>query len=101
MRSAALYGCLQRCKGDHAAELILFCCNTQAGASDREIAHAAAEAAEAAFDEVADAELAHRGATTGGVPAAAFAVSDAVLHQRTYFVPTMVRLMRIFLLEVC
>ena len=40
---------------------------------------------------MADAEGAHRAATTGGVPAAAFAVSDAVLHQRTYFVPTMVR----------
>ncbi|BDA44066.1 probable minor histocompatibility antigen H13 [Coccomyxa sp. Obi] len=63
--------------------------NMQTGASDREIAHAAADAAEAAFDEVADAELAHRVSTTGGASAAPFAVSDAVLHQRTYFVPTM------------
>ncbi|EIE25839.1 peptidase A22B, signal peptide peptidase [Coccomyxa subellipsoidea C-169] len=61
----------------------------QAGATDREIAHAAADAAEAAFDEVADAELAHRVSTQGGASASPFAVSDAVLHQRTYFVPTM------------
>ena len=66
-------------------------CGEQADASDREIAHAAADAAEAAFDEVANAELAHRLSTQGGEAASAFAVSDAVLHQRTYFVPTMVR----------
>lgn len=41
---------------------------------------------------MADAELAHRVSTTGGASAAPFAVSDAVLHQRTYFVPTMVRI---------
>jgi hypothetical protein len=66
----------------------------QPGASDREVAHAAADAAEAAFDEVADAELAHRRATTGGGDPSAppFAVSDAVLEQRTYFTPTIVRI---------
>lgn len=65
--------------------------NSQDGATDREIAHAAADAAEVAFDEVADAELAARNSTQGGASASPFAVSDAVLHQRTYFVPTMVR----------
>jgi CxxC motif-containing protein (DUF1111 family) len=62
----------------------------QADASDQDIGHAAADAAEAAFDKVANAELAYRQSTQGGKAAAAFAVSDAVLHQRTYFVPTMV-----------
>ena len=65
----------------------------QPGASDREITHAAADAAELAFDRVADAELAHRQRTEGspGTPSSSYAVSDAVLDQRTYFVPTMVR----------
>ncbi len=40
---------------------------------------------------MANAELAHQISTQGGEAASAFAVSDAVLHQRTYFVPTMVR----------
>lgn len=64
----------------------------QPGASDREITHAAADAAEVAFDRVADAELAHRESTEGSSRAAlpSYAVSDAVLDQRTYFVPTMV-----------
>lgn len=61
------------------------------------MAHAAAEAAELAFDEVADAELASRRASTfGGEPAPAFAVSDAVLEQRTYFTPTIVRVIKPF-----
>lgn len=66
----------------------------QPGASDREITHAAADAAEVAFDRVADAELAHREGTDSSSAAASpsYAVSDAVLDQRTYFVPTMVRL---------
>ncbi|CAK0737011.1 hypothetical protein CVIRNUC_000840 [Coccomyxa viridis] len=61
------------------------------GASDREITHAAADAAELAFDRVADAELAHRQSTEGSLSDASpsYAVSDAVLDQRTYFVPTM------------
>lgn len=74
----------------------------QPGASDREITHAAADAAEVAFDRVADAELAHRQGTEGTSAGASssssssssstsYAVSDAVLDQRTYFVPTMVR----------
>ena len=64
----------------------------QPGASDREITHAAADAAELAFDRVADAELAHRQSTEGSLSDASpsYAVSDAVLDQRTYFVPTMV-----------
>ena len=64
----------------------------QPGASDREITHAAADAAELAFDRVADAELAHRQSTEGSPSDASpsYAVSDAVLDQRTYFVPTMV-----------
>ncbi len=65
----------------------------QPGASDREITHAAADAAEVAFDRVADAELAHREGTEGtsATASSSYAVSDAVLDQRTYFVPTMVR----------
>ncbi|CAL5218425.1 g103 [Coccomyxa viridis] len=61
------------------------------GASDREITHAAADAAEVAFDRVADAELAHREGTEGtsATASSSYAVSDAVLDQRTYFVPTM------------
>lgn len=64
----------------------------QPEASDREITHAAADAAEVAFDRVADAELAHRERTEGSSETASssYAVSDAVLDQRTYFVPTMV-----------
>ena len=64
----------------------------QPGASDREITHAAADAAELAFDRVADAELAHRQSTEGSLSevSPSYAVSDAVLDQRTYFVPTMV-----------
>ncbi len=67
----------------------------QPGASDREITHAAADAAEVAFDRVADAELAHREGTEGSPAGASpsYAVSDAVLDQRTYFIPTMVRLL--------
>ena len=63
----------------------------QPGASDREITHAAADAAEVAFDRVADAELAHReGTESSSAAMSSYAVSDAVLDQRTYFVPTMV-----------
>ena len=68
----------------------------QAGATGRQIADAGADAAETAVDRVADAELEQRerseGASTSGLGSAhaVFEVSDAVLQQRTYFVPTMV-----------
>ena len=47
-----------------------------------------------AFDRIADAEMAHREGTEGNSAATSpsYAVSDAVLDQRTYFVPTMVRI---------
>lgn len=58
------------------------------------MAEAGAEAAGTAVDDVADAEADQRaqseGASASGNPHAALEVSDAVLHQRTYFVPTMV-----------
>ncbi len=58
------------------------------------MADAAAEAAGTAVDKVADAESDQRerseGASTSGSPHAIVEISDAVLQQRTYFVPTMV-----------
>ena len=58
------------------------------------MADAAAEAAGTAVDEVADAESEQRarseGASTSGTADTALEYSDAVLQQRTYFVPTMV-----------
>lgn len=58
------------------------------------MAEAGAEAAGSAVDKVADAELEQRdctqGASTSGEPHTFFEASDAVLQQRTYFVPTMV-----------
>ena len=60
------------------------------------MADAAAEAAGTAVDEVADAESEQRarseGASTSGTTDTALEYSDAVLQQRTYFVPTMVYL---------
>ena len=57
------------------------------------MADAAAEAAGTAVDKVADAESDQRerseGASTSGSPHAVVEISDAVLQQRTYFVPTM------------
>eukprot|EP00884_Botryococcus_braunii_P012309 jgi/Botrbrau1/21079/Bobra.0144s0077.1 len=72
------------------------------GATDAEVARSAADAAEAAFDRVADGEARARAASQGqpasphdpteeGRPApASFPVSEAVLQQRTYFLPVMV-----------
>lgn len=58
------------------------------------MAEAGAEAAGSAVDKVADAELEQRdrsqGASTSSEPRTVFEASDAVLQQRTYFVPTMV-----------
>ena len=58
------------------------------------MAEAGAEAAGGAVDKVADAELEQRdrsqGASTSGEPHTVSEASDAVLQQRTYFVPTMV-----------
>lgn len=58
------------------------------------MAEAGAEAAGSAVDKVADAELEQRersqGASTSGEPHTILETSDAVLQQRTYFVPTMV-----------
>ena len=60
------------------------------------MAEAGAEAANTAVDKVADAELEQRerseGASSSGLGSShtVFEVSDAVLQQRTYFVPTMV-----------
>lgn len=58
------------------------------------MAEAGAEAAGSAVDKVADAELEQRdrsqGASTSGQPHTILEASDAVLQQRTYFVPTMV-----------
>lgn len=66
----------------------------QAGATGRQMAEAGAEAAGTAVDKVADAELEQRdrsqGASTSGEPHTILETSDAVLQQRTYFVPTMV-----------
>lgn len=63
------------------------------GATGRQMADAAAEAAGTAVDEVADAESEQRarseGASTSGTADTALEYSDAVLQQRTYFVPTM------------
>ncbi|DBB05845.1 hypothetical protein WJX82_011264 [Trebouxia sp. C0006] len=61
--------------------------------SGRQMADTAAEAAGTAVDKVADAESDQRerseGASTSGSPHAVVEISDAVLQQRTYFVPTM------------
>lgn len=58
------------------------------------MAEAGAEAAGSAVDKVADAELEQRersqGASTSGEACTPLEASDAVLQQRTYFVPTMV-----------
>lgn len=60
------------------------------------MADAGADAASSAVDRVADAEEQQQAAseepsTSGlGTPHTAFEASDAVLQQRTYFVPTMV-----------
>ncbi len=66
----------------------------QPTSSGRQMADAAAEAAGTAVDKVADAESDQRerseGASTSGSPHAVVEISDAVLQQRTYFVPTMV-----------
>ena len=66
----------------------------QPASSGRQMADAAAEAAGTAVNKVADAESDQRerseGASTSGSPHAVVEISDAVLQQRTYFVPTMV-----------
>jgi len=66
----------------------------QPASSGRQMADAAAEAAGTAVDKVADAESDQRdrseGASTSGSAHAVVEISDAVLQQRTYFVPTMV-----------
>ena len=66
----------------------------QPASSGRQMADAAAEAAGTAVDKVADAESDQRerseGTSTSSSPHAVVEVSDAVLQQRTYFVPTMV-----------
>ena len=58
------------------------------------MAEAGAEAAGSAVDKVADAELEQRersqGTSTSGETHTPLEPSDAVLQQRTYFVPTMV-----------
>lgn len=61
--------------------------------SGRQMADVAAEAAGTAVDKVADAESDQRehseGTSTSCSPHAVVEISDAVLQQRTYFVPTM------------
>lgn len=63
-------------------------------ASGEEIARATGDAAEAAYDAVADLELEQRKRTQGesssGSYETIFAVSEAVMAQRRYFVPVMV-----------
>ncbi|DBA92291.1 hypothetical protein WJX79_003930 [Trebouxia sp. C0005] len=67
--------------------------NMDPASSGRQMADAAAEAAGTAVDKVADAESDQRerseGTSTSSSPHAVVEVSDAVLQQRTYFVPTM------------
>ena len=66
----------------------------QPASSGRQMADVAAEAAGTAVDKVADAESDQRehseGTSTSCSPHAVVEISDAVLQQRTYFVPTMV-----------
>lgn len=68
----------------------------QASATAEQMADAGADAASSAVDRVADAEQQGQANTEGasasglGSPHTAFEASDAVLQQRTYFVPTMV-----------
>ena len=66
------------------------------------MAEAGAAAAGTAVDRVAEAESEQRarsegtsteGTSTSGPPHTVFEASDAVLQQRTYFVPTMVSLL--------
>ncbi|KAL3154845.1 hypothetical protein ABBQ38_011386 [Trebouxia sp. C0009 RCD-2024] len=84
-----------RARADAAAQALKGAfSNMDAGATGRQMAEAGAEAAGSAVDQVADAELEQRersqGASTSGEAHTPFEVSDAVLQQRTYFVPTMV-----------
>lgn len=81
----------------------------QPGATGRQIADATADAADAAYDNVADLELRQRNNTTNGVnenqengtssasegedgsaSVGGPPVSDAVLYQRVYFMPVLV-----------
>ena len=63
----------------------------QPALSGRQMADASAKAADAAYDRVADAETSRDREQAGAsVQQAQSVISDAVLHQRTYFAPTMV-----------
>ena len=56
------------------------------------MAEAAADAAGAAVDRVADAEALQRSSSDGASTSGAWDAPEAVLQQRTYFAPTMVSL---------
>ncbi|KAK9808724.1 hypothetical protein WJX72_002527 [[Myrmecia] bisecta] len=63
-------------------------------ATSNQIADATASAADAAYDNVAESEAEQRrrteGTSTSGSTDTVFAASEAVMHQRTYFIPVMV-----------
>lgn len=75
----------------------------QATSSAQQMAEAGADAASSAVDRVADAEQSVGEPSTNGLgtPHAVFEASDAVLQQRTYFVPTMVHNLTLDMLLHC